>query len=217
MDIGNLHSDVEAYVLGALDKSEKIAFERHLNECPSCQREAASYVPVLSALRELPLPAVPPLRPRVNRLNNVIPIRTFLATAAAALLAVGGIGGSFVQRMQNGDMMTVAEMSATSAETVSLLGNGAEGRAIVGQGRQRTAFVVDGLPEPGTNREYRVWIDNGTSSPGILHRSGRGYELLIVRGDVLRGARNITINLEASAGSPHMTGPPIVSATSMPV
>jgi Putative zinc-finger len=213
MDIVNVHSDVEAYVLGALDESEKIAFERHLDECPSCQREAASYVPVLSALRELPLPVVPPLRARVK---NVIPIRTFLATAAAALLVVGGIGGSYMQRMQNRDMMTIAEMSATSAETVSLLGNGAQGRAIVGEGRQRTAFVVDGLPEPGTNREYRVWVNNGTSSPGILHRSARGYELLIVRGDVLRGMRSITINLEASGESQHMTGRPIISATSLP-
>jgi anti-sigma-K factor RskA/putative zinc finger protein len=214
MDNLNVHDNVEAYVLGALDECDKTAFERHLDECPSCQREAASYVPVLSALRELPLPAVPPLR---TRANNVIPIRTFLATAAAALLAVGGMGGSFVQRTQNSDMMAIAEMSATSAETVSLLGNGAEGHAIVGQGRQRTAFVVDGLPEAGTNRQYRVWIDNGASSPGILHRSGRGYELLIVRGDVLRGTRSITINLEASGGSPHMTGRPIVSATSLPV
>jgi hypothetical protein len=78
----------------------------------------------------------------------VIPSRTFLATAAAALLAVDGIGGSFVQRMQNSDMMMISEMSATSAETVSLLENGAEGHAIVGEGPQRTAFVVDGLPEP---------------------------------------------------------------------
>jgi hypothetical protein len=213
MDILNVHGDVEAYVLGALDECEKAAFERHLDECPSCQREAASYVPVLSALRELPLPEVPPLRVRAN---NVIPMRTFMATAAAALLAVGGIGGSFMQRMQNSDMMAVAEMSATSAETVSLLGNGAEGHAIVGQGRRRTAFVVDGLPAPGTNREYRVWIDNGTSSPGILHRSVRGYELLIVRGDVLRGARSITINLEAAGETSHMTGRPIISAPSMP-
>jgi hypothetical protein len=213
MDTLNVHDDVEAYVLGALDECDKTAFERHLEECPSCQREVASYVPVLSALRELPLPAVPPLRARANK---VIPIRTFMATAAAALLAVGGIGGTFVQRMQNSDMMTIAEMSATSAETVSLLGSGAEGRAIVGVGRRRTAFVVDGLPEPGTNREYRVWIDNGASSPGILHRSVRGYEVLIVPGDTLRGARSITINLEASGETSHMTGRPIISAPSLP-
>lgn len=214
MDIVNIHSDVEAYVLGALDESEKTAFERHLNECPSCQREVASYVPVLSALREVPLPAVPPLRARSK---NVIPIRTFFATAAAALIALGGIGGSFVQRMQSNDMMTIAEMSATSAETVSLLGDGAHGHAIVGQGRRRTAFIIDGLPEPGTNRQYRVWVNNGTSSPGILRRSMHGYEMLIVRGDVLRGTRNITVNLEASGAPPQMTGRPIVSATSLPI
>jgi anti-sigma-K factor RskA len=205
----DVHADVEAYVLGALDESEKTAFERHLDACPSCQREVASYVPVLGALREVTLPAAPALRVRTK---NVVPFRAGLATAAVALLTIGGFGGVSLQRSMSSDMMTVAQMGATSAESIPLRGARAEGRAIVGEARRRTAFVVAGLPEPGPNRDYQVWVTNGSlSSPGVLHRSMQGYEVLIVPGDVLRGARRITITLEVTGGSERMTGTPIVS------
>jgi anti-sigma-K factor RskA len=205
----DLHGDVEAYVLGALDDSETAAFERHLDACPSCQREVASYVPVLRALREVTLPAAPALR---TRAKNVVPFRATLATAAVALLTIGGLGGANMQRSMNSDMVTVAQMGTTSAENVPLRGAGAEGRAIVGEARRRTAFVVAGLPEPGPDRDYQVWVTSGAqSSPGVLHRSMQGYEVLVVPGDVLRGARRITITLEVTGGSKRMTGPPIVS------
>jgi len=208
----DVHDDVEAYVLGALDTIQATAFESHLTNCPDCQREVATYVPVMGALRELPLPTAPPLR--INR-NNVVPLRAILASAAAAVLLLGGLGESLVQRMQNDDMVTVAEMGATSSQQVSLRGDGVQGRAIVGQKRQRTAFVVAGLPEPGPDRDYQVWIDNGSStSPGVLHRAASGFEVLVVSGDVLRGARRITVTLEASGGSSHMSGRPIISGIS---
>ena len=76
----------------------------------------------------------------------------------------------------------------------------------------KTAFVVAGLPEPGPNRDYQVWVTSrALSSPGVLHRSMQGYEVLVVPGDVLRGARRITITLEVTGGSERMTGRPIVS------
>jgi anti-sigma-K factor RskA len=203
------HGDVEAYVLGALDDSGTTAFNQHLDACASCQREVASYVPVLRALRDVTLPAAPPLRTRVN---NVVPFRALLATAAIALFTIGGLGGASLQRTMSSDMVTVAQMGATSVENIPLRGASAEGRAIVGEARRRTAFVVAGLPEPGPNRDYQVWVTHGaSSSPGVLHRSMQGYEVLVVPGDVLRGARRITITLEVTGGSEHMTGTPIVT------
>jgi anti-sigma-K factor RskA len=205
-----VHGDVEGYVLGALDESDRTIFENHLEACPACQREVVSYLPVLSALREVPLPPAPPM---LAPSKKVVPFpRVFLATAAVVILTIGGFGGSAVQRMLSNDMITVAEMGVNSAENVALHGDGVKGRAIVGAGRRRTAFVAAGLPQPGPNQDYQVWITgSGTSSAGILHRSIQGYEVLLVPGDVLRDARSITITLEGTGGSRQMTGRPVLT------
>jgi anti-sigma-K factor RskA len=206
-----IHDDVEAYVLGALGESERGAFERHLPECAPCQREVASYLPVLSGLRDIPLPAAPPLRAPTPRVVAVP--RALYPLAAAVALAIGGFGGAALQRASSSDMVTVAKMGVTSVEQVRLRGDGVEGRAIVGEARRRTAFVVAGLPQPGPQADYQVWVGNGRmSSPGVLHRSAQGYEVLVVPGDLLRDAKTITITREPAGGSPHMTGRPLISA-----
>jgi anti-sigma factor RsiW len=55
---------LEAYVLGALEAAEQARVERHLQDCPDCQRlvneytEVASKLPqALAAATELPLPS----------------------------------------------------------------------------------------------------------------------------------------------------------------
>jgi anti-sigma-K factor RskA len=210
------HDDVEAYVLGALDEADRKSFEHHLEDCPSCPREVASYIPILSALRDAPLPTAPPFRLPSKRLFQLP--RTLYPFAAAVALAIAGVGGAAVQRVISSDMVTVAAMGVTSVEEVRLHGDGVIGRAIVGQARRRTAFVVAGLPEAGPDRVYQVWVTNGTtSSAGMLHRSIQGYEILVIPGDVLRGAKAIMVTREPSGGSLHMTGSLVVSGTARAV
>jgi quercetin dioxygenase-like cupin family protein len=49
------------YVLGALPDAERVAFERHLVEgCGACQREVASFEPVVTALGEVAPAMAPP-------------------------------------------------------------------------------------------------------------------------------------------------------------
>jgi anti-sigma-K factor RskA len=210
------HDDVEAYVLGALDEADRKSFEHHLEDCPSCPLEVASYIPILSALRDAPLPTAPPFRLPSKPLFRLP--RTLYPFAAAVALAIAGVGGAAVQRVISSDMVTVAAMGVTSVEEVRLRGDGVIGRAIVGQARRRTAFVVAGLPEAGPDRVYQVWVTNGTtSSAGMLHRSIQGYEILVIPGDVLRGAKAIMVTREPSGGSPHMTGSLVVSGTARAV
>lgn len=208
--MGQVHDDVEAYVLGALDAVERDAFERHLAGCAACRSEVASYVPVLSALREIPLPAAPPPRSPVRRVP--LPRAVLAPLAAVVALAIGGYGGASLQRVASSDMVTVAAMGVTSVEQVRLQGDGAEGRAIVGAAHRRTAFVIAGLPQPGPQSDYQVWVGNGSmTSPGILHRSPQGYEVLVVPGDLLRNAKTIAITREPAGGSVRMTGRPLIS------
>ena len=58
----NLHDDLEAYALGALDPAEARAYEAHLGQCGACREGLASYAPVVHALRGLPVEAPGPLR-----------------------------------------------------------------------------------------------------------------------------------------------------------
>jgi anti-sigma-K factor RskA len=218
-DIENVHDDVEAYVLGALDEDDRVAFAQHLEGCPSCARETASYVPVLRALRDVAPPAAPPLRsPSKTAKTAAWRPRALYPIAAAVILGVGAIGGAGFHHMISSDMMTVAEMGTSSAQDIPLSGAGVSGRAIVGLERHRTAFVVAGLPPPGADRDYQVWVTSGaTSSPGVLHRSMQGFEVLIVQGDALHEARTITITLEPSGGAKTMSGKPLISGATKPV
>jgi hypothetical protein len=47
------HDNVEAFVIGALDWSERALFEEHLRVCKPCQLAVASYAPCVRALEAL--------------------------------------------------------------------------------------------------------------------------------------------------------------------
>jgi quercetin dioxygenase-like cupin family protein len=60
------------YVLGALPDEERTAFERHLVEgCGACQREVASFEPVVAALGEVPPAVAPPPAVRARLLARL--------------------------------------------------------------------------------------------------------------------------------------------------
>jgi anti-sigma-K factor RskA len=106
------------------------------------------------------------------------------------------------------DAVAIAQLSAAPARAVALRGATARGTAIVGSGGGRTAFVVSGLPAPAPGRGYQVWVRGaGVRSPGMLHRTADGLEVLVVPGDALAGAQKIGITIEPAGGSPARTGP----------
>jgi len=51
---------VQDYLLGALPADEASDLERHLQSCARCAREAEQYASLFGAIRDLPLPAIPP-------------------------------------------------------------------------------------------------------------------------------------------------------------
>jgi anti-sigma-K factor RskA len=204
----NSHADLEAYVLGALDLGEAAAFESHLVACPDCREGVASYSVVVRGLRTLPVSAPPPSpAPRLRR-----PRMAFIAAVAAAAI----VGVAVVQRNDGGgtdaDLAAIAQMVADRRHEVALAGPAAHGSAIVGAGGRRTAFIVDGLPAPAAGRGYQVWVRGSrVRSPGMLHRTSTGLEVLVVPGDALAGARTIGITVEPAGGSAARTGPPQVT------
>jgi anti-sigma-K factor RskA len=198
----NPHDDLEAYVLGALETAECGAFELHLAECPACRDGIASYGGVLRALRALPTAAAPP-PPRVGR----PPLGWLAGIAAAAILGIV-VGERVAGTGQDHDVVAITQLIAAQSRAVALTGTSARGTAIVASGGRGTAFVVSGLPPPPPGRGYQVWVRGAkVRSPGMLHRTSDGLEVLIVQGDVLAGARRIGITIEPAGGSPARTGP----------
>ncbi|GAC1581148.1 MAG: anti-sigma factor [Candidatus Elarobacter sp.] len=204
----NVHDDVEAYVLGALDAAERRAFVAHLAACDACRDAVASYAEVVHALRSLPVDAPPPA-PSIRRAPLALAnLRWIGALAVAAALAF------FLGRpaVPDGDVAAIAEMVTGRPREVALLGPSAQGRAIVGAAGRRTAFVVSGLPPAPRGRGYQVWIrGDAVRSPGMLHRTREGLEVLVVPGDMLAGARHVGVTVEPAGGSPKRTGPPQVT------
>jgi anti-sigma factor RsiW len=103
----NPHTDVGAYLLGALDDAEMDAFEEHLAECDACGRELdelSGLVPVLEELRmdgladgAVAVAGPPSGDALLDRLLRQVAgerrsrgRRRLVAVAAAAALAVGG-------------------------------------------------------------------------------------------------------------------------------
>ena len=67
-----------AFVLGALDAAERRAFEAHLAECPLCESEVRSLMPVVDALAR----AVPPVTPSLALRRRVVDAVARHATGA---------------------------------------------------------------------------------------------------------------------------------------
>ncbi|GAC1420138.1 MAG: anti-sigma factor [Candidatus Velthaea sp.] len=194
------HDDAEAYALGALDAVEEAAFERHLAECAQCRAAVASYAPVMQAMRSLPASAPPPM-PVVRR-------RTYWREAIAAVLLIGvGASSATLVRHSDADLAALGAMVADRPVQVALTGPRAHGSVVVGDAHRRTAVVVDGLPPAPNGSGYQVWVrGRGISSPGMLHRTREGLEILIVPGDLVTGAHHIGVTVEPASGSPKRTG-----------
>jgi len=202
----NVHDDVEAFTLGALDPEDERVFCDHLATCAPCRDAVAGYAVVMSSLRSIRqdgAPPVPTIRPR-----------TYWREAIAAVLVIGAVGGTFAYTQRpDGDLAAIASMVADHPREIALTGPRASGSVVVGAQGKRTAFIVRGLPAPAPGRGYQVWVRAArVSSPGMLHRTREGLEVLIVPGDVVRDAHRIGVTIEAAGGSPKRSGPTQVSA-----
>ncbi|WP_162184815.1 anti-sigma factor family protein [Allokutzneria albata] len=87
------HTDLGAYVLGALSEQESEAFEAHLMDCADCQRELKSFAGLPDLLDQLPAPedtVLTGLLDRVARERRKRKRTWLVAAAAAVVLIVAG-------------------------------------------------------------------------------------------------------------------------------
>ena len=213
----DLEAMVAPWVLGALDPAELEEVKAHVEGCASCREVASRLRRVVGALPltvdEVPPPArlrdrvmaaagasarqaapvaTPVRRPSPPRRTAAprMPVYALAAVAVVALL-IGILIGQVTLRSQQPSSPQVArftltghqDMSAASASVVDLKTDG--------------VALVDfrGLPPPGTNRLYEVWLvpakgdpvpvavfvpDSGGAGVVLVNHSLSGYSVMAV-------------------------------------
>ena len=200
----SVHDDLEAYAIGALDPAARASFEAHLGACAACTSGVASYAGTLAALHAIETPMAPPapgLPMRTRDRRRGFAFGSF-AIACAALVATIAVPAYEHDRVRTHAYVEIARMLASGPREVALVGrSGASGRAIVGDGRRMSGFIVRGLPEPPSGFVYRIWVRGaaGRRSPGILERTSDALEVLVTDGDALERGTSIHVMFERAS------------------
>ncbi len=201
----SVHDSLEAYTIGALDRADRAAFERHLDACEACRKGRDSYRDVISTLSDLEIASPPPI-PRVasKSTSRALLLKRGVASALAAAASLA-IFTSFAwpryERAAQAERAyaEIARMLATDPIEVALVGSrGVTGRAIVGDGRRKSGFIVRGLPDARPGFVYRVWLRGASwrREAGVLVRTPDGLHVLVMPGDAFVHASSIRIMLE---------------------
>jgi hypothetical protein len=197
--------DVGAYLLGALDESERREFERHLQDCSECQEELGRLRPAADALPGSVQQFPPPPGLKQRLMAEVEPSRRRPPTrllAVAAVLLLGLVVGFGVAQLGGDETRTV---SATVAKAMPAAGGDLEIKG------DRATLHLHDMPDLGGARVYQVWLQHGSRMvPARTFEVGRsGF------GDVrlpdVSGADGVYVTREARGGARVPSENPIVS------
>jgi anti-sigma-K factor RskA len=197
----DIHALAGAYALDAVDDLERAAFDRHLRECGACTIEVAELRETASWLTHaVASPPPPRLRESVlaeigrtaqerpkrgvsgpGRSQRSRLLRWTVAAVAAAVLAAGvGVGTWTVARhgVEQENARIDAVLAAPDARLVSSEMAGGRVTLIVSPSRNAAVAVLDGLADPGADKDYQLWM-TGSGDPqdvGVLAGgTGRQY------------------------------------------
>jgi anti-sigma-K factor RskA len=221
--------NVGAYLLGALTELESEVFERHVASCAVCRQEFDQLRVASEALPRAVEPVEPPpglkksLMEVVNaeakqRSQVAAPVRkrfwqrpfprlspALVAGMACLLLAVGVAIG-----------YGVSSGGGSGKETVTALVDHSRvpmGTATLQVSDNHGVMKVQGMPQPGGNRIYEVWVHRGDKfvPAGALFgvsRDGSGSAAIPAN---LKGVDAIAVTREASGGADKPTEQPVMS------
>lgn len=218
--------DVGAYLLGALEDTERSDFERHIAICHLCHddverlRGAAEALP-RSVDQYDPPPAVKralmehvyaeagwPAKARRRQLAERLGLtRPRLALATAAVLLVGLLGGYGISQLS--DSGGTRTISASVDRT--RVGNGSA-ELVVPAGGGAPHLRVSRMPQPPAGQVYEIWLRRGNQiEPGPLFsvdRRGNGAGALP---GGLKGVSQVMVTRENAGGAQQPTEAPVVS------
>jgi anti-sigma-K factor RskA len=219
--------NVGAYLLGALTELESEVFERHVASCPICRQEFEHLRVAAEALPRAVEPVEPPaslkksLMEVVNaeaKQRKAAPARkrfwqrsfprlspAFAAGMACLLLAVGvGIGYG------------ISSGAGSSNEFVTALVDHSRvpmGSATLDVKDNHGVLKVQGMPQPGGDRIYEVWVHRGDKfvpAGALFGVSKDGSGSAAIPTD-LKGVDAVAVTREAQGGAEQPTEQPVMS------
>jgi len=233
-----IHHLGAAYALDALDDNERAAYEAHYVTCDICRtdvvefRAAASELGALTAATPRPelknrvmaeIATTRQLSPLPNGAHNVTSIagrRRRIATVVltAAAVAVLFVAGTAVFRgaLSGGGESFGDQLEAMATEPTfgmtKLDGEGAGSFAVAWTDDQ-AAVMGDGLPDPGPDKRYELWMidDSGSHAMYMLDPAENGEVRRMI--DVTGAPTGWGITIESEQGSPVPTLPVLFLAS----
>jgi anti-sigma factor RsiW len=226
-----------AYLLGAMEDSERAAYEEHLAGCPACRAEVDELAPAAEALPLSAEPVAPPPalkarimaevereaellaaagpeadRPPAPARRRLLPSlripRLVPAAVAAALLIVGAGIGIGITQLGSGSEHTVTA-KVTDPKRAP------DATADVEVGSDGVTIVAHGLPAPPPGRVYQVWLKRAGHAPeptsALFKPSRDGTATASVPGTI-EGVAQVLVTDEPDGGSRTPTRDPLLVA-----
>lgn len=228
--MSDIHALSGAYAVDALDDLERVAFERHLEDCADCRAEVASLREAATMIAETTATEPPPeLRERVLAgIGSIRPLppevstpavrrrRTprFLVAAAAAAVLIGGGVVAWQQPWSDSSQSQLSAvdqvLQAPDARATSLdFPGGAHATVTHSDTLGEAVIVTKDMPPPPSGRVYQLWLDQpgrGMVSAGVM--PVRSDQRVLLAGDATT-ATAAGITVEPEGGSEHPTTDPI--------
>ena len=228
-----------AYLLGALDDTERTAFEEHLEGCAACREEVAELRPAAQSLPVSVEPMDPPpeLKSRImaevereasllaaagpeadrapapprrrRRLLGSLRMPRLAPVAVAAALVVAGVAIGVAASQLGGGTPHTVAAKVTDPSKAP------DAAADVEVGEDGATLVAHGLPAPPNGRVYQVWIKRPGHAPeptsALFTPSGDGTATATVPGN-MDGVAQVLVTDEPDGGSQTPTRDPLLVA-----
>lgn len=230
MTHGEQAENVGTYALGAMPELEARIFERHLMGCDACQdelqrlQEAADALPRAVTAYEAPASLKESLMSVVNaeaerdaasapkRRREWIPRLSFrpsMAFATAAACALAFVAGAQLSNGGGDDPRTVA--AKVDGER---LPDGSASLLIPENDDRGAVLRVQGLPDPGRDRVYQVWIQRGSEvvPVSIFNVDSKGSGAAAIP-ESLDDVSAVMVTREKSGGATRPTEVPVLTAS----
>jgi anti-sigma-K factor RskA len=226
-----------AYLLGALDESERAGYEAHLSGCAVCQEDVERLRVAADALPASPRQLAPPpeLKDRIMAIVNSEaellraagpaadrvtspspsrrrfawwPPRPAMALAATLLVLVVGVGaGVLGSGALDGSSTRTVPGEVTVADATAKL---------IVRDEDHSTLVTQGLPKPSPGRVYQVWIQHPGKDPqptDALFTVRKDGSASVDVPESLEGVESVMVTSEPDGGSQVPTRQPVVIAS----